>query len=72
MRTKVLRLELEDNLYRELEEVAARLGLGTIEDALRIAAADWLARRKAEIDDRDPTQRYFVNEALDELIARKR
>ena len=42
-----------------------------MEDALRIAAADWVARRKAEIDDRDRNQRYFVNEALDELMAKK-
>ncbi len=39
---------------------------------MRAAAMEGLARRKAEIDDHDPAQRYFVNEALDELVARKR
>ncbi len=72
MRSKLLQVELEEELCRELEEIATRLGIGTIEDALRSAATDWLARRKGEIADRDPAQRYFVNEALDELIARKR
>jgi len=38
---------------------------------LRLAAAEWVARRKAEINDRDPNQRYFVNEALDELMKKK-
>ena len=32
-----------------------------------IAIAEWTARRKSEMDDRDPEQRYFVNQALDEL-----
>jgi hypothetical protein len=34
-----------------------------------IAIAEWTARRKSEMDDRDPEQRYFVNQALDELAA---
>ncbi len=71
MNTRSVLLELDENLCRDLDQVAAHLGLGAIEDALRVAAADWVARRKAEIDDRDPNQRYFVNAALDELIAKK-
>ena len=72
MGTRVIPLELDDKLCRELEEVTAHLRLGTIEDVLRIAAADWVSRRKAEIDNQDPNQRYFVNEALDELMSKKR
>ena len=72
MSIRVVHLELHEDFCRDLEEVAAHLGVGAIEDALRAAAADWLARRKAEIDDRDPAQRYFVNEALDELMTKKR
>jgi hypothetical protein len=71
MSTRVIRLELDDNFCREIDEIAARLGIGPLKDALRIAAADWLARRRAEMDDRDPNQRYFVNEALDELMSKK-
>ena len=72
MSIRVVHLELEEGAWRDLEAVAAHLGLASVEDALRAAAADWLARRKAEIADRDPAQRYFVNEALDELMSRKR
>ncbi len=71
MSTRLVRLELDVALCGDLERVAADLGLGAIEDVLRIAAAEWIARRKAEIDDRDPNQRYFVNEALDELAKKK-
>jgi hypothetical protein len=72
MSIRILRLELEEDLCRDLEEAAAHLGLGTIEEALRVAAVEWTARRKEEFADSDPGQRYFVNEALDELISKKR
>jgi hypothetical protein len=42
-----------------------------LSEAALIAVADWTARRKAEADDKNPTQRYFVNEALDELIGKQ-
>jgi hypothetical protein len=50
MGIRVIALQLDDKLCRTLEEVAAHLRLGAIENALRIAAADWVSRRKAEID----------------------
>jgi len=42
-----------------------------LSEAALIGLADWTARRKAEIDDKNPTERYFVNEALDELIGKQ-
>lgn len=72
MSIRVVQLELDEDTCRELGQVASHLGLGGIEDAIRAGTMEWLARRKAEMDDRDPAQRYFVNEALDELMARKR
>jgi hypothetical protein len=71
MGTRLVALELDEALCADLEQAARDLGLSGIEDALRIAAAEWVARRQAEIDDRDPGQRYFVNEALDELMKKK-
>jgi hypothetical protein len=71
MNTRLVRLELDEHLCGEIAQVAAHLGLGAIADVLRIAAADWVVRRKAELEDRDSNQRYFVNEALDELMAKK-
>jgi hypothetical protein len=40
MGIRVIALQLDDKLCRTLEEVAAHLRLGAIENALRIAAAD--------------------------------
>jgi hypothetical protein len=70
MAGKAIALELPDELWTALGEVAAALGIPSVEEAAVIALAEWAARRKGELDDRDPSQRYFVNEALDELAAR--
>ena len=67
---KAITLELPAELWATLDQVAAALGIPRLEEAAVIAIAEWAARRKAELDDRDPGQRYFVNEALDELSAR--
>jgi hypothetical protein len=66
---KTIRVELPDELYAGLSEVADALGISSAEEAAVIAIAEWTARRKADLDDRDPVQRYFVNQALDELAA---
>jgi len=60
-------IELPEELWRDLEQVAEVLGIGNLAEAALVGLADWIARRKAELDDRDPAQRYFINEALDEL-----
>jgi prophage antirepressor-like protein len=62
-------IDLPDELWAMLNEVADALGIANAGEAAVIAIAEWTARRKGEIDDRDPEQRYFVNEALDELAA---
>lgn len=64
---RAIKLELPDDLWSGLGEVADALGISGAEEAAVIAIAEWTARRKAELDDRDPAQRYFVNQALDEL-----
>jgi predicted transcriptional regulator len=69
MTGKTIRVELPDELYAGLSEVADALGISSAEEAAVIAIAEWTARRKADLDDRDPAQRYFVNQALDELAA---
>jgi hypothetical protein len=66
-----LDIELPDELMAALERVATGLEIATLEEAAIIAIADWTARRCAELDDLDPNRRYFVNEALDELIDKK-
>jgi predicted transcriptional regulator len=69
MAGKTITIELPDGLWTGLGEVADALGIASANEAATIAIAEWVARRKAELDDRDPARRYFVNEALDELAA---
>jgi predicted transcriptional regulator len=69
MAGKTITIELPDELWTGLGEIADALGIATVDEAATIAIAEWTARRKAELDDRDPARRYFVNEALDELAA---
>jgi hypothetical protein len=69
MTGKATKLELPDELWIGLSEIADALGISSAKEAAVIAIAEWTARRKAELDDRDPKQRYFVNQALDELAA---
>ena len=69
MAGKALTLELPDELWTILAQVAGALGISSADEAAVIAIAEWTARRKSELDDRDPQERYFVNQALDELAS---
>jgi predicted transcriptional regulator len=66
-----IELELPDELFDELSRVAETMEISDAIEAATIAVADWVSRRKAELDDRDPEQRYFINEALDQLARKK-
>ncbi len=72
MAEKRIELELPDELWNELKRVADALGIATPVEAAMIGLAEWVSRRKAELDDRDPGQKYFINEALDELASQKK
>jgi len=65
-----IEIDLPDQLQSDLQIVAETLGIANLAEAALIGIADWTSRRKAELDDRNPAQRYFVNEALDELISK--
>lgn len=67
---KRLVLDLPGELWADLFKIAEAFGFADTNEAALAGLADWIARRKSELDDRDPSQRYFVNEALDELLAR--
>jgi hypothetical protein len=67
-----IEIELPEELWRDLTQVADALGMDNPAEAAFIGLADWIARRKADVDDRDPDQRYFINEALDELARGRR
>ncbi|HYA34388.1 MAG TPA: hypothetical protein VEF03_02160 [Candidatus Binataceae bacterium] len=69
---KKINIELPEEIFSQLCEVSRMLGIGDPAEAAVIAIAQWVSRRKSELDDRDPQQRYFINEALDELIEKKK
>ena len=72
MAGRKLEIELPDELFAQLEEVARGLQIADPAEAAVIGLAEWVSRRKSELDDRDPDQKYFVNEALDELMHKER
>jgi hypothetical protein len=72
MPTRRIILDLPEEMGDELARIAEAFELADLIEAAMIGLADWIARRKSELDDRDPAQRYFVNEALDQLAARKK
>jgi hypothetical protein len=71
MAGRKIQLELPEELFAQLELVARALGIPDPAEAAVIGVAEWVSRRKSELDDRDPAQRYFINEALDELEKKK-
>ena len=71
MAGKKLQLQLPEELFAQLELVAGALGIPDPAEAAVIGVAEWVARCKGELEDRDPSQRYFINEALDELDKKK-
>lgn len=63
-------LDLPEELWADLTRVTEAFEFANPLEAAIVGLADWIARRKSELDDRDPARRYFVNEALDELLTR--
>ena len=72
MPAKKITLDLSDEMAGDLARIAEALAIADLDQAALFGLAEWIARRKAELDDRDPDQRYFINEALDQLAVRKR
>ncbi|GEM_PF-6250830 len=70
MSTRVMKLELEKDLCRELRAKSSRLALGAVEG--RCASPPfWLGQGKAEIGKRDTELALFRQPGLDELNASK-
>lgn len=72
MPARKIEIDLPDELFTQLAQVAGALGIARPEEAALIGLADWISRRKAELDDKDPNEKYLVNEALDELLAKQK
>ncbi len=67
-----MQIDLPDELFGHLMRVAQAMGISSPEEAATIGLAEWVSRRKSELDDRDPKEKYVVNEALDELLEKKK
>jgi hypothetical protein len=72
MAGKKIELELPEELLSELGRIAEAMGIRNEVEAAMVGIAEWVSRRKSELDDCDPSRRYFVNEALDELLEKKK
>jgi len=72
MPTRRIILDLPEEMGEQLARIAEAFEIADVSEAALIGLADWIARRQSELDDRDPAQRYFINEALDQLAARKK
>ena len=70
--SRKIQIELPDELFAQLKRVAESLGISNPEEAATVGLAEWVSRRKSELDDRDPNEKYEVNEALDELLEKKK
>jgi hypothetical protein len=69
---KKIQIDLPEELFQHLMQVAEALGISNPEEAATVGLAEWISRRKSELDDRDPNEKYVVNEALDELLEKKK
>jgi hypothetical protein len=67
-----IELMLPAELVAQIRQVADALGIADLDQAVRIALDDWLAQHRDRIDTAAPADKYFVNDALDELVAKQR
>jgi len=70
--SRKIQIEMPDELFVQLMRVADALGISNPEEAATVGLAEWVSHRKSELDDRDPNEKYAVNEALDELLEKKK
>jgi len=70
--SRKIQIDLPDELFAHLMQVAESMGISNPEEAATIGLAEWVSRRKSDLDDRDPNEKYVINEALDELLEKKK
>ena len=70
--SRKIQIDLPDELFAQLMQVAEAMGISNPDEAATVGRAEWVSRRKSDLDDRDPNEKYIVNEALDELLEKKK
>ena len=67
-----IQIDVPEELFAQLMRVAEAMGISNPAEAATVGLDEWVSRRKSELDDRDPNEKYEVNEALDELLEKKK
>jgi len=67
-----IQLEVPDELFAQLMQVGESMGISSAAEVATVGLAEWVSRRKSELDDRNPSEKYMINEALDELLEKKK
>jgi len=67
-----IELILSAELFAQLGRIAEASGLRDATEAAMVGLAEWAAGRQTELDNRDPAQKYFINDALDQLFDRRK
>jgi hypothetical protein len=70
--TAKIELTIPGELFEQLCRIAEASGLCDAAEAAMVGLAEWTAGRQADLDNRNPAEKYFVNEALDELFERRK
>ncbi len=70
--SRKIQIEVPDELFAQLMRVAESLGISNLDEAATVGLAEWVSHRKSKLDDQDPNEKYEVNEALDELLEKKK
>jgi hypothetical protein len=72
LQNTLIKLLLSAELFGQLDRIAKSSGLRDVTEAAMVGLTEWASSRVAELDNRDPVQKYFINEALEQLFARRK
>ena len=72
MANELIQIELSAEMAGQLRETARSVGIADIRDAVAAAIGEWVARYGNAAASDQADEKYFVNQALDDLAAKRR
>jgi len=72
MANELIQIGLSAETAAQLREAAQAVGIADIRDAVAAAIAEWVARYGNAAASDAADEKYFVNQALDDLAAKRR
>jgi hypothetical protein len=72
MAHELIQIELSAEVAAQLRETARSVGIADIRDAIAAAIGEWVARYGNSAAAANADEKYFVNQALDDLAAKRR